>query len=75
MAKTGGGTRGYAKRHGFRVANVPRNQARLREQYQYVVTGGPGRGGRMYAKNLSEVSYMMRGSVKRERLWNERFGR
>lgn len=75
MGKAGGGTRGYAKRHGFRVANVPRNQTRLREKYRYVVTGGPGRGGRMYAKNLSEASSMMRGSVKSDRLWNERSGR
>ena len=75
MAKgSGGGARGYAKRHGFRVSNVPSNQTRLRERYRYVVTGGPGRGGRMYARNLREASNLMRGSIHADRSWRARFG-
>ena len=72
MAKSGGGTRGYAKRHGFRVGNVPSNQTRMRAKYKYVVTGGPVRGSRMYAQNMREVSSLMRGAIRARRDYERR---
>lgn len=68
-------TAGYAQRHGFRVSAVPKNQTRIRSQYKYTVSGGPGRGGRMYAKNMREADSLMRSSVRARRVYEQRFGR